>query len=83
MSVYQEAELNQEHSDTTIKNELLWKYWRQIPGMIIIWNTLRNLGDILMVQLDSPQPQQQEYIQYNDQWSKMCKQLISSLKCFW
>jgi hypothetical protein len=83
MSVYQEAELNQELSDTTIKNGLLRKYWWQISAMIIIWNTLRNLGDILMVQLDSPQPQQHQYFQYTDQWSKLCKQLISSLKHFW
>jgi hypothetical protein len=79
MSVYQKAELNQEHSDTPIKNGLLRKYWLQSSGMIIIWNTLWNLGVILMVKQDSPQQQKQQYI---DQWSKMCKQLISRFKFF-
>lgn len=80
MSVYQEAELNQEHSDTSIKNGLLRKYWLQSSGMIIIWNTPWNLGVILMVQQDSPQQQEQ---QHNDQWSEVCKQLISRFKLFW
>jgi hypothetical protein len=66
MSVYQEAELNQEHTDTSSKNGLLRKYWLQSSWMFIIWNTLWNLGVILIVQQNSPQQQKQQYI---DQWS--------------
>jgi hypothetical protein len=33
-----------------------------------------------MVQQDSPQQQTERY---TDQWSKMCKQLISRIKLFW